>query len=100
MGSGPTADGTATAKPAVAAPPFYRITDSPSGRWAPARWTRSDARSVAAADEAGQFFLRHRLYRRLRDGNVINPAFMELHYPCYWHHDILFALTVFPRLAR
>jgi hypothetical protein len=62
--------------------------------------TRSDARSVAAADEAGQFFLRHRLYRQLRDGNVINPAFMELHYPCYWHYDILFALTVFSETGQ
>jgi hypothetical protein len=57
--------------------------------------TRSDARSAAAADEAGQFFLRRRLYRRLRNGNVINPGFIELHYPCYWHYDILFALNVF-----
>ena len=62
--------------------------------------TRSDARSAAAADEAGQFSLPRRLYRRLRDGNVINPAFMELHYPCYWHYDILFALIVFSETGQ
>jgi hypothetical protein len=56
--------------------------------------TRSDDRSAAAAAEAGEFFLRRRLYRRLRDGSVISPAFVQLHYPCYWHYDILFALMV------
>jgi hypothetical protein len=56
--------------------------------------TRSDERSAATAADAGEFFLRRRLYRRLRDGSVINPAFVQLHYPCYWHYDILFALTV------
>jgi hypothetical protein len=57
--------------------------------------TRSDARSAAAVGEAAEFFLRRRLYRRLRDGSVINLAFVQLHYPCYWHYDILFALMVF-----
>jgi hypothetical protein len=56
--------------------------------------TRSDSRSAAAAAKAGEFFLCRRLYRRLRDGSVINPAFVQLHYPCYWHYDILFALAV------
>jgi hypothetical protein len=54
----------------------------------------ADDRSSAAARAAAEFFLRHRLYRRLRDGSVIHPSFVELHYPCYWHYDILFGLTV------
>jgi hypothetical protein len=61
---------------------------------------RSDASSAAAAAEAGEFFLRRRLYRRLRDGKMINPAFVQLHYPCYWHYDILFALTVFAETGQ
>lgn len=59
-----------------------------------------DDRSATAAAEAGEFFLRHRLSRRLRDGSVINPAFVQLHYPCYWHYDILFALTVFTETGQ
>ena len=57
--------------------------------------TRFDARSAAAVGEAAEFFLRRELYRRLQDGSVINPAYVQLHYPCYWHYDILFALMVF-----
>jgi hypothetical protein len=55
---------------------------------------RSERNSAEAAGAAAEFFLRHRLYRRLRDGRVIHPSFVELHYPCYWHYDILFGLTV------
>ena len=61
---------------------------------------RADAGSAAAATEAGEFFLRRGLYRRLRDGKMINPAFVKLHYPCYWHYDILFALTVFSETGQ
>jgi hypothetical protein len=25
---------------------------------------------------------------------VIAPTFLQLHYPCYWHYDILFGLEV------
>lgn len=54
----------------------------------------AEPRVVGAAGRAAEFFLRRRLFRRLRDGSVIAPAFLQLHYPCYWHYDILFALTV------
>jgi hypothetical protein len=62
--------------------------------------TRSDVHSAATATKAREFFLRRRLYRRLLDGNVIKPAFIELHYPCYWHYDILFALAVFSEMSQ
>jgi hypothetical protein len=53
-----------------------------------------DRRSVAAAARAADFFLRRRLFRRVRGGTVIAPSFVQLHYPCYWHYDILFGLGV------
>jgi hypothetical protein len=28
------------------------------------------------------------------DGQIMNRQFVTLHYPCYWHYDILFALKV------
>jgi hypothetical protein len=62
--------------------------------------TRPDTRSAAAAAEADEFFLRRRLYRRLRDGSVISPAFVQLHFPCYWHYDILFAMLVFSEVGQ
>jgi hypothetical protein len=42
----------------------------------------------------------HRLFRSLRTGDVINKDFIRLHYPPYWHYDILQALLVLGRLER
>jgi len=53
-----------------------------------------DRDSREAAARAAELFLTRRLYRRRTDGSVIHPSFLKLHYPCYWHYDILFALTV------
>jgi hypothetical protein len=47
-----------------------------------------------AAREAAEVFLRRRLFRRRRDGEVIREEFLKLHFPCYWHYDILSALKV------
>lgn len=53
-----------------------------------------DERSRAAAEHAADIFLKRRLFRRQSDGTVIEDNFIRLHYPCYWHYDILFALKV------
>jgi hypothetical protein len=45
-------------------------------------------------ERAAEYFLQRRLFRRKRDGRAIRPNFMQLHYPCYWHYDILFGLKV------
>lgn len=58
-----------------------------------ARLTKSPW-SRAATERAAEFFLAHRLYRRLRGGSIVNPNFVKLHYPCYWHYDVLFGLKV------
>ncbi|MFO7625260.1 MAG: hypothetical protein R6V73_12990 [Anaerolineales bacterium] len=50
--------------------------------------------SQAAATRSVEVFLSRGLYRRRRDGSPIHPEFLRLHYPCYWHYDILFGLTV------
>jgi hypothetical protein len=52
------------------------------------------SRSKRAAERAAEVFLKRELYKRLRDGKSISPHFVELHYPCYWHYDILFGLKV------
>jgi hypothetical protein len=48
---------------------------------------------------AAELFLRHRLFRSESSGSVIHPEMTELHYPPYWHYDILQALLVFSRLG-
>ncbi|MDP2870929.1 MAG: hypothetical protein Q8P31_00060 [Bacillota bacterium] len=58
-----------------------------------ARLTGS-ARSYEAAERAADIFLKRRMFRRQADGTVIQPSFALLHYPCYWHYDILFGLKV------
>lgn len=50
--------------------------------------------SGAAAELAAEIFLKRRLFRRQSDGAVIDDDFVVLHYPCYWHYDILFGLKV------
>lgn len=56
--------------------------------------TTGSAPVQAAVERAAEVFLKRRLFRRVADGTVIRHAFVELHYPCYWHYDILFGLKV------
>jgi hypothetical protein len=50
--------------------------------------------SARAAKRALEIFLGRRLYKRWRDGKVMNRDFVKLHYPCYWRYDILEGLKV------
>ncbi len=56
--------------------------------------TTNNAEVCDATRHAAKLFLTRHLYKRVRDGTVINYEFVKLHYPCYWHYDILFALKV------
>jgi hypothetical protein len=51
-------------------------------------------RAKAVVEQAAEVFLKRRLFRRLHGGEVIDENFVLLHFPCYWHYDILFALKV------
>ncbi len=53
-----------------------------------------DARVRSAAERAAEVFLRRQLFKRQRDGQVMDQHFTRLHYPLYWHYDILFGLKV------
>ena len=53
-----------------------------------------DSRSKEAAKRAAEIFLKRRMYKRQSNGKVINSAFLKLHYPAYWHYDILMGLKV------
>jgi hypothetical protein len=58
-----------------------------------------DAAAAAAARRTAELFLDHRLFRALETGDVIHPSWLALHYPPYWHFDILQALLVLSRMG-
>jgi hypothetical protein len=45
-----------------------------------------------ATARAAEFFLRHRMFLSESDGTVINPEWLDLHWPAYWHYDVLLGL--------
>lgn len=49
---------------------------------------------------AAEIFLERRLYRRRRDGSVMRPRFLQLHYPLYWHYDVLGGLKAMAEVGR
>lgn len=71
-----------------------------------------DRRVAESVDKAAEFFLKHYLFRSCRTGEVRQPetfhskvrrsihSFTELHYPLYWHYDILQALIILSRAGR
>ena len=50
--------------------------------------------ALAAAKRAAEIFLRRKMFKRLKDGQVMDPEFLLLCYPSYWHYDILSGLRV------
>jgi hypothetical protein len=59
-----------------------------------------EAAAAGAAAHAAELFLDHRLFRRHGTGERIHPSWVVLHYPPYWHYDILHALLVLSRMGR
>jgi len=56
--------------------------------------TTGDKDCSRAAKRAAEFLLRHRLFRSRTTGKISNPEWLKLHYPLYWHYDILQALRI------
>lgn len=48
-----------------------------------------------ARDSSLEFVLMHQLFRSDKTGEIINPNFLKLYYPCRWYYDILKALDYF-----
>jgi len=51
-------------------------------------------------ERASEFFLRHRLFRSDHTGEIIHPDMVKLHYPLYWHCDILQELMILSRAGK
>jgi hypothetical protein len=62
--------------------------------WGLAEYGRltGDAEARTAADRASELFLSHRLFRSHTSGAVADEEWLNLHYPAYWHYDVLQAL--------
>ncbi|RPH36811.1 MAG: hypothetical protein EHM90_01100 [Chloroflexi bacterium] len=58
-----------------------------------------DAAAAEAARRAAKLFLEHRIFRRHGTGKPIHPSWVVLHYPPYWHYDILQALHLLRRMG-
>jgi hypothetical protein len=59
----------------------------------------ADPEAAAAAARTANFFLRHRLFRSERTGRIADAEWLKLHFPPYWHYDVLQALLVLSRLG-
>ena len=46
-----------------------------------------------------ELLLDHRLFRSLTTGEPIDPSWLRLRYPPYWHYDVLHALLVLSQLG-
>jgi hypothetical protein len=68
------------------------------GLWEYWRATK-DSAAKGSAERAAELFLSHRLFRSLRTGEVIHRSWVTLHYPPYWHYDILQSLLVLSRIG-
>ncbi len=53
-----------------------------------------DPMAQVSMERAAEIFLKRELFRRQSDGTTICDDFVKLHYPCYWHFDVLFGLKV------
>ncbi len=58
-----------------------------------------DASAHHASLQAAELFLEHRLFRSGGTGKPISREWLTLHYPPYWHYDILQALLVLSRIG-
>lgn len=52
-----------------------------------------------AARKAADVFLTRKLFKRRSDGEIIQADFTHLHYPLYWHYDILGGLKAMAALG-
>ena len=62
-----------------------------------AAW-RQDEKAADAARAAAEVFLARDLFRRRRDGEPIDDKFLQLHFPLYWHYDVLGGLVAMAEL--
>jgi hypothetical protein len=53
-----------------------------------------------AAERAAELFLSHRVFRKHGVGEPIHRSWVVLHYPPYWHYDVLQAMHLLTRMGH
>ncbi|HET6381412.1 MAG TPA: hypothetical protein VFH63_10355 [candidate division Zixibacteria bacterium] len=59
-----------------------------------------DRQALAAARRTAELLLEHRVFRSLRTGRPAHATFTVLHWPAYWHYDVLAGLRVLLAVDR
>jgi hypothetical protein len=59
-----------------------------------------DPAALAAAVRTAELLLQHRLFRHHGTGEPIHPSWTKLHYPPYWHYDVLQGLRLLRAVDR
>src|SRR6266581_2288404 len=79
----------------------------PYQKWTGAHWrlveyqkATGDRECLKPIERASEFFLQHHLFRSDHTGEIIHPSMVKLHYPLYWHCDILQELTILSRAGK
>ncbi len=55
---------------------------------------KNDKQIEEVVKKAAEVFLKRNLFKSQRTGEIIHKEFTQLHYPLYWHYDILGGLKV------
>src|SRR5256712_8481340 len=78
------------------------VNESLSTLWGLVEYQRAtgDRGFLKPIERASEFFLQHHLFRSDHTGEIINPSMVKLHYPLYWHCDILQELTILSRAGN
>jgi hypothetical protein len=58
-----------------------------------------DTSAAAAARRGAELLLTHRMFKGLSTGEPIHPEWLTMHWPPYWHYDVLQGLVVIARLG-
>ena len=59
-----------------------------------------DPLALNVVDHAADVFLSRSLFRARATGQVIDPQWLDLHFPCFWHYDILAGLMAMREIGR
>jgi hypothetical protein len=59
-----------------------------------------DTRARRAAERTAELLLQHELFLRRSTGEPTHSSWTQLHYPPYWHYDVLQGLRVLAALGR
>ena len=78
------------------------VNESLSTLWGLVEYQKAtgDRECLKPIERASEFFLQHYLFRSDHTGEIIHPSMVKLHYPLYWHCDILQELMILSRAGK